>query len=150
MATLEQAADALMGLIRANIPAIKTAPDKPPDNASLFPFAATWPGRGRITEHSPGTSKHVATLILEIHVARKDLQRAVDAVFPFVDDVRRLLVDTANVRLPDAAALPTVDTLLLSDRTGGITWTFAELDWADVKTLGWRFEIQLKQTEVIP
>jgi len=149
MATLEQAADALMGLIRANLTDIKLAPDKPPEMANEFPFAAAWPGRGRMIAETPDVSKHLATIILTIHVTRKNLPVAMDAVFPFIDQIRRLLFNVDNLFLPDADSNATVDHLLIADSSNGIEWTFGEMEYAGIQTLGWRIEIGVKQTEVI-
>ncbi len=139
-----------MGLIRANITTIKNAPNKPPEKSAQFPFAATWPGRGRSVSDTTGSTRRtLSVLILEIHVSRKDLPRAIDAVYPFVDLVLDMLHNVDNLQLPDSDSNPTVDTLLLSKESGGINWTFQSLDWAGVDTIGWRFEIPLKQVKVI-
>lgn len=147
---LMDAAHALMGLIRTNIPAIKLAPNSPPANANQFPFAATWPGRGRWQSETESSALTLGTLILEIHVTAKNLPVAIETVFPLGDEIKRLLFSPTNLFLPDADGQPTVETLLLSERTGGVSWIFGDLEWGDTETIGWRIEITVKQHEVIP
>lgn len=140
MSTQEDAILAVVALIRT-ISGIKQAPDYPPENIGDFPFATAFPGDG---EHTVGTlvnntgeRKFLGSIVLELHVARKDLPYDVQASIGYGDSIPNILLK--NITLSGK-----VDTF------GSITQTFGEMDWGDVKTLGYRFIInEVKQRNTI-
>lgn len=141
MATLETAAAYVMTLISANVAAIKSAPAKPPEKPSEFPFAVIWPSRGRAVSETPDLYKDLAELILEIHVARKNLPTAIDSVYPLHEQVLAVLMSADNATLGG-----NVDTVRTNATDGGgIGYVFGGLDYGGVETIGFQYTIPIKQ-----
>jgi hypothetical protein len=143
MATLDAAAIAMMALVRA-IPTIKSAPDYPPEKPGAFPFAVVYPGRGRVDTEVTGAYRNLATLILEVHITRKNLPLSVETVFPMLDRLANVLCDPDNVTLSGTVSL--IETGIGSP---GIPWVFGELNWAEVETVGYRLDVTVKQENII-
>lgn len=115
------------------IDGMRSFPKRPPDKISDFPFATAFPGTGVIGLGNPLNSRRdVHTIILEIHVARKDLPNDIDRVLPFVDRVGTKLQN-------DVTLGGTVETIV-----GDISYTFGPLGWFVQETIGWQFQIQVK------
>ena len=114
------------------ISGIQEAPDYPPENISVFPFAVAYPGDGEhivgTLVNSTGERKFLGQIVVEVHVARADLPSAVQSSIGFGDSV-------PNALLKNPTLNGTVSTFQ------SITQTFGELDWDEVKTLGYRFII---------
>lgn len=112
---------------------IRQAPTTAPDKITQFPFAVAYPGGGSFDLRSSGWYKGLHTIILEVHIARKDLPRDIATAMPFIELIPAAL--DANPTLNGA-----VDTIV-----SPITYQFQELGWeGDVLTLGFRFNIQVK------
>lgn len=113
---------------------IKSAPQVATDSALLFPFLVVFPGRGRLAQSPAEIYTGVHTIIVEVHVARVDLARAIKAVVPYGDTVpveifRGLNADHFN---------STVSTIQ------EIRYNFGPLDWGGTKTIGYQFEVDAK------
>jgi hypothetical protein len=112
---------------------MRSAAKRPPDKITDYPFATAFPGTGTIGIGNPqGSRRDVHTIILEIHVARKDLPSDIDRVLPFVDLVGDKLQS-------DPTLGGTVTTIV-----GDISYTFGPLGWFGQETIGWQFQIPVK------
>lgn len=132
MSTLQQAIANLQTIIGA-IPGIRQAPDTAPEKITQFPFAVAYPESGSIDLRSGGWYKGLHTIVLELHVARKDLPRDIATAMPFIESIPAAL--DANPTLNGS-----VDTIV-----SPVNYQFQELGWeGDVITLGFRFNIQVK------
>ena len=142
MATLQQAIDAIQDLMGA-LTGMRSAPDEPPEDMSVFPFCVayasdgTWGGFG-----GAGGKKGLHTIIVEVHIQRSDLPRDVAAAMAYSESV-------ANALIGDPTLAGTVDTIV-----GDITYTFGGLGWAQApgslpNTIGWRFQLVVKQQSAI-
>ena len=138
MGTLEEAATELMTLIGA-VTDMKAAPDKPPESINMFPFAITYPVSGLIIQEGYKAYRNVATLSLEVHMSRTNLPTDVDALYPFLERISDVLMDPDNATLSSK-----VDTIVADEESGGVAWTFGELDWGGTTTIGYRFLVQYK------
>ena len=132
MATQEDAIKAVQDIIGA-LSGIHGAPDYPPENLNVFPFVVAYPGDGQhfvgTLVNNTGERKFLGQIIVELHVARKDLPTAVRASIGFGDSIPNLLLKN-----------PTLNSTVSTFRA--ITQTFGELDWGDTPTLGYRFILE--------
>jgi hypothetical protein len=127
MSSIQDAIDAINVLLRA-VSGIRVVPDDPPDSMNIYPFAVVYPGSGTWDQGVPGERLGLCSLIVELHVARRDLPTAVQHALTFADTV------------PDA--LMADPTLTGSVSTYGvIEWTFGPLAWGDTPTIGWRYTL---------
>jgi hypothetical protein len=114
------------------ISGIREAPDYPPEQMADFPFAVVYPGDGRHMGHAlagaVGLKKWVGSVIVEIHVGRRDLPSTVASLLDFADSV-------PNALLADPTLGGKCDTF------GEIKQSFGELGWGDTPTIGFRFVI---------
>lgn len=110
----------------------------PKERYNVDPFAIAFPGDGTLEIGSSGMVKGLPHIILEIHKVRKDLPRDLEKVIPFFERFKALLAVDANRTLPDTAGNATVDTIV------NVDFTFGPLGFADVQTLGWTFDIEVK------
>lgn len=112
---------------------IRAAPKRPPDKISLYPFTTCFPGTGDILIGNPaGNRRDIHTLILEVHVARKDLPADINRVLPLVDRIGDKLKD-------DPTLGGNVETIV-----GSITYVFGPLGWFGQETIGWQFQVPVK------
>lgn len=115
------------------IDGIKQAPGVPPEKLSQFPFAVAYPGTGRIVMQPTGWYQAFHTIVLELHLARKDLPRDIAAALPYVE----LIPAVINANRTLGGAVTTID--------GDISYQFAQLDWVgDIQTIGFRFEFEVR------
>lgn len=129
----------MMGTLIANVTGIKGAPQKPPDDMAVFPYAVAWPLEGSVVgDGAPGTYRNLATVRLEVHVGRNDLPVSIDAVYPFLERVLDKILKPSNLTLNG-----NVDTIIF-DAERPITWSFGELEWLSQQTIGWRINIPMK------
>ena len=135
MATLQQAIDRVQALVGA-ISGIREAPDEPPETMAVFPFAVAYVTGGRWDSISAGWAIGYHTIALELHVSRVDLPRDVQEAMAYSESV-------ANALIGDITLNDTVETIT------SINYTFGPIGWATVPTLGWRYEIEVKQTQTI-
>jgi hypothetical protein len=130
MTTLQ---DAIVEIQRniGTLPGIRRSPDAPPERADTFPFAVSYLGDGDWKEEPAGLKTGLHTIVIEIHVARKDLPRDVTAVMKYAESVPNLIFKRLNV---DSLA-GTIQTIT------SISYTFGSLGWRDVDTIGFQFKI---------
>lgn len=108
---------------------IRKAPDEPPEDMSVFPFAVAWPGETRHEYNVPGERKTLMNIVLELHVARKDLPRDYATLIPYADSIPNAIMDDQTL--------------------GGVVDTFWRIDvaelgilnWNTVQTIGYRFTL---------
>ena len=113
----------------AKVSSIRAAPQYPPEQLNVFPIAVCFPRSGRFEPRSSGWSQQFHDIVVQIHVARKDLARDV----------------AAFSGIPEAIAAA-----LLADPTLGgnvstfqkISYTFGELGWGGAQTIGFSFVIE--------
>lgn len=135
---LEDAVRASIRLV-GTIPGLRGAPNEPPEKITVFPFSLAYPFEGEAAVHSRGNRVDLHTIVVEIHTARKDLPRDVAAIVPYGQLVLDLFLDPANIGLPDAAGASTVSTIVMP-----IRYRFGPLGYENVRTLGYRFELDVK------
>ncbi len=127
--TLEDAGKKAMEVVRG-VSGIRAAPDNMAGSLSIYPFAFWYPGPSTWEVSPVGTGKALHTIVIEVHVARKDAPRDVEACLPFADSIPKALL--ADVTL------------------GGRVQTFARvtcpglvrLDYGSNETLGFKFSIE--------
>ena len=121
---LKDAAQEIIDELR-KISDIRRVPDEPPETNSQFPFAVVYPIRGTYAGGPPGLMKGLHGVVIELHVARKDLPRDYDKVMDIIDQIpEQLLSAMKNGRFN---YLDTFDV---------IEYEFGALSWAGVDTLG--------------
>ena len=121
---LKDAAQEIIDELR-KISDIRRVPDEPPETNSQFPFAVVYPLRGNYAGGPPGLMKGLHGVVIELHVARKDLPRDYDKVMDIIDQIpEQLLSAMKNGRF---SYLDTFDV---------IEYEFGALSWAGVDTLG--------------
>ncbi len=130
IATITTAIQTIAGALSG----IRNAPSNPPDQVGAFPFAVTYPERGAFTAGSLTKAltagQHV--IVTEIHVARKDLPRAVAGAIGYAD-----LFHTALQADPTLGG-----SVLIID---SLTWEFGPLVWGAVETIGYRLRLTVTE-----
>jgi hypothetical protein len=132
--TLEAAVAALQTLTLA-LTGMREAPALLTEVPQVFPCSRAYPWEGTWTGMGGGWKKSLATIALDVHVARRDMRRDIDTLYPFVDSVGNMLA--ANPTLST-----TVQTIVYP-----VTWSFRSFTWdaqGSVITLGFRFLIPVK------
>lgn len=133
---LDDAQDAILNLI-SEIDGLRSV-SNPQERFSADPFAVVFPGAGEWVKSSSGYVTGLGSIILEIHKIRKDLPRDLKIIKPFGELVMQKLLADANITLPDTGGDATVDVV---NRIG---WNFGPMGWAEIPTIGWEFEIEVK------
>ena len=134
MATLEAAIAAIQTSI-ASISGIRSAPALPPEKmtAGVFPFVVAYPDTGTVEVNTPGEMKFLHNIVIEIHVARKDLPRDVDTLYPYAESV-------PNKIFTDVTFGGAIQTF------GALSYTFGVLNWGDgdtaIQTIGFRWTME--------
>jgi hypothetical protein len=68
-----------------SIDGVRKAPDYPPEQANVFPFAVSFCGRLiDSTMHTRNMVINLYEIITDIHVARKDSERDIEDIAPFM------------------------------------------------------------------
>ena len=112
---------------------IKQAPTNPPEQSAMFPFSICYARTGTETPQSSGWSVALHTLVCELHCQRTVLPLAVAQALPLYEEFAAAIL--ADVGL--AGAVQTVNQL---------RYTFGELEYGGVKTIGYRIELDVKIT----
>jgi hypothetical protein len=128
MATIQDAITAIQGVV-GGVSGIRAAPDYPPEDLSLYPFAVAFARSGSFEAAPVGSGKGLHTIVVEVHVGRSDLARDIKAAMPYGDSVPlALLADTT---------------------VGGVVSTFARvryefgpMAYGGLATIGWRFFVE--------
>ena len=136
--TIQTAIAHIQGLAEG-LPGIRQAPDFPPEQMNVFPFAVCYPAAGEFQAGPMGLMKGLHNLVVEIHVARKDLPRDVETALPFGEALAAAVMD-------DPTLGGTVDTVRADE---GISYTFGALAWGGQETVGWRLTIPVKIQTVL-
>jgi len=137
MGKIQSACEAVLGIVRG-VSGIRTAPDSPPSKMSSYPVAICYPGPGTFSRDNASATRKLTTLVLEVHVAYKDLDRDYRVLLPLADAVTDALL--ADITIDGA-----VDTILANDGIGfsGLT----TLGYPPDNTIGFRWEIPTKIRE---
>ena len=110
---------------------IRNAPEYPPDNASAFPFIIAYAGPGGFTAGEPaGMMKYLGSIVIDLHLARKDLPRDVEKAMAYHDSI-------PDAILGDTTLGGTISTCG-EVRTSGLIF----LKYAETDTIGIRFTIE--------
>ena len=133
------AAAAYVQSLAADITGIRDAPDYPPEQLNVFPVSVCYPASGEFRSGPAGLMKAIHNLVVEIHIARKDLQRDVENVLPYGESL-------AAAILADPTLGSTVDTV---QADVGLTYTFGAMAWGRQATVGWRITIPIKIPSVL-
>ena len=150
MSTLQDAIEAIQDKALA-LPDVRVAPDYAPEQAPAFPFVVAYASHGdfdKLQTRKVGYS----TVIVEIHCDKTPGQeRAIQKAMPFHDLFPNALL--SDCTFSDAGLEATY---LVSRGEGGpppIRWNFGALGWGDlqnpVETVGFRFEVDIKQVSSI-
>lgn len=134
---LEDATAAVARLV-GQIPGLRGSPTEPPEKIAVFPFSIVYPLFGEWTVRSRDNKVGLHTLAIEIHTARKDLPRDIQAVAPFGELVSAKLQHYDNTRLPDQNGNPTCSAVL------ALRYIFGPLGYVTVPTIGYRMELDIK------
>lgn len=110
---------------------MRSAPASPPDQAKMFPFSLVYPGEGEWTMEPVGWKKALHSIVIEIHVQRRDLPRDFESVVGFCESVPNVLFKELVADKWDA----TVDTI------GPITYIFGVLGYGGIDTIGFKFTV---------
>ena len=136
MATLQAAITQIQAQVAA-ISGIRKAPDEPPAQINQFPFAVCFSERGEYETGSPtGNMRGLHDIVIELHVARKDLPRDYRSAMQFAKSIPNAIFSANAAR-----------TLTAISTHGEITYEFGQLDWGDTPTLGFRFVIEDVKTQ---
>ena len=129
MATIETIVADIQSTITA-VSGIKKAPALPPEQIppDMFPFVIAFPDTGTISAHTNTDAVILCSVVVELHVSRKDLAFDTDKIYPYFEDIPEALY-------ADTTFGGTADTF------GNISWEFGELNWGEVPTIGIRFTI---------
>lgn len=142
MATLDDFIKALQDDLAA-ISGVRAAPDYPPENMNVFPFIVVYPGKGVWSSDVPGNKRWLGSVVVELHIARKDLPRDVKAALVYHESVPNALLKPVATSGGDRFA-STIATF------GTIDEMFGALNWANTDTIGWRWTINgIKMQSVI-
>ena len=104
---------------------IRRVPDAPPENNSQFPFVIVYPMRGTYFGGPPGLVTGLHGIVIELHIARKDLPRDFDDVMDLFDELPNELFK--SLKDAEFSAIMTF---------GNIEYEFGPLMYADVETIG--------------
>jgi hypothetical protein len=128
--TLQNAISQVQTYMRL-VSGIKAAPEYPMDGNTLpFPFVVSFAHIGTVEIGPAGVSKGLHDVMIEVHVARKDLPKDIQSVMRFSDSVPSMLIDKLLNDNQWNHTISTFDT---------ITYTFGPMIWAGTETLGFRF-----------
>lgn len=118
----------------ATLDGIRAAPAVPPENiGGNYPFVLARPGTGTIGFGPTGVKKALHNIVIELHIARKDLPRDIATALPFCDSIPNLL---QYKLLNDNKWNGTVDTF------ESIAYRFMSWDWeGGIKTVGFEFVV---------
>lgn len=107
--------------------------ERPPETINDFPAFVCYASAGVWEFGAAQDKKGLHTIAIEIHVARKDLPKDIQAAMRWSDVVPNLLFYKL---LYDNKWNGTIDTFKR------ITYTFGGLGWGDAATLGFRFRVE--------
>ncbi len=121
---IQNKADALTG--------VRGAPDYPPEDINVVPFAVTYMSSARHEIGSAGRMTSFFNLVTEIHVSRKDLPRDIAGVIAYADSFPAALRDDPTL----GGAITAI--------VGPVLSLFTPMEWNSIKTIGFQFTTQVK------
>lgn len=115
----------------AAITGIRHAPNYPPEDAAVYPFVVAYAGSGEFRTGEPaGALKYLGSIIIDLHVARKDLPRDAEKAMTYHTTI-------PNDILKDVTLGGNIDTCGPVSCSGLIAMSYGGQD-----TLGLRFTIE--------
>jgi hypothetical protein len=131
MATVQNVIEAIQADMLA-LDGMRSAPDYPPETINVFPFSVAYAMNGSFAPFPAGAQTGLHQIVVDVHVARKDLPRDVEKMMPWLETVSNALL--RSVGMP------------AGDRFGNTIQTFERLEyrlthWEDIGTVGWRFTL---------
>lgn len=135
MATLQDIIDQIQAEVRT-VPGIRAAPDEPPAQISHFPFAVCYAREGHYRIGPPNTMQGIHEIVLEVHVARQEMERDFQEVMPYAKAVpAAILAAYKSGRLSGLEVLKEIG------------YAFGPLGWGGVATMGFLFRISGIKTQ---
>lgn len=128
-----------LATLAGDLPGVIQATNLPPEQLNLFPYVVIYPSSGRWVGGPAGLMRGLHDLVIEIHIARTDLSRNVQAAMPLGEAL-------AAAVLSDPTLGGTVDTVLADN---GLAYTFGALAWGGQATIGWRITVPVKIQTVL-
>lgn len=119
-----------------SISGVKMAPDYPPDNIAVFPFAVVYLERGVVMAEAADQSRNINAVIVEFHVNRTLLPAAIQTATTYIESFGDLLVN-------DPTLGGACDTILMGV-SENVTYEFGWMEWGGVRTIGVRFHVPVK------
>ena len=131
--TQQAAALAVVEIVRA-VTGVAGVPDYPPEQIppEYFPFVIVYAGSGSNSFGVQGERLFLGEIVVELHVARRDLPLAVQAAIGFGDTIPAALM-ADNITGTSKLRVAGVDTFITIEQS------FGELNWGELDTLGFRF-----------
>jgi len=120
------------------ISGVAAAPTTLPGKLTQFPFALIYPGSGSWTTEAATAKRYEGELILELHVAYKELGRSSDLLASYVESVVNELAD-------DPTLSGTVATIQWPVRFDGLVGR----NYGDVETLAYVWHIPIRMANAI-
>ena len=133
MATLQAVVDEIQTAVGA-LSGIRSAPSYMPESPNVFPFAQAYVLSGEY-ERRKTTMVGTHSIVVAIHVARKDLARDLEMAMRYAKSVPSAILDGLDMSGTSVSYI------------GPITYTFGELFYGDTQTLGFRFVVEGIRTE---
>jgi len=121
---LKDAVQEVVNMLR-EVDGLRRVPDEPPENNDQFPFVIVYPGDGRYKGGPPGLVTGLHNIVIELHIARKDLPRDFSSAMVLFDRIPFKLF--ANLKAKKFSTIRT-----FSD----IEYEFGPLNYAGIDTLG--------------
>ena len=135
MSIIQDIVDQLQAEVR-DVAGIRAAPDEPPDSMNHFPFAVCHARSGHYHLGTTDQVNGIHEIWLEVHIARTQLDRDVQAVMDFGDTIPMAIWSAY-----EAGTLTALKTFQ------GISYEFGPMLWGGVPTLGFRFTIEGVKTQ---
>ena len=119
--------------LAAALSGVRATPSHPTDSISVYPFAASYIGAVETTKPSATLTISIYTIVTEIHISRKDMQRDITVLNAYPPAF------TAAI-WGDPTLAATVDTVLTC------TGLYTPLEWGGIETRAWVFQTHCKIT----
>jgi hypothetical protein len=129
LTTVDTIAKAVQDVARG-LSGMRAAPKYPPEKATDFPFAVSYPSSGELNLRNEALLTNSMTLITEIHLAYRDLAIAAEQAYPFLERFLKAMLDdiTLSNAFNSGSILPPIN------------HRFGFLDYFGGTTIGWTFE----------
>jgi hypothetical protein len=135
MATLQQAIDQIVDAVGV-LTGVRHAPDEPTDKIPAYPAMMTFLQGGVYHNRPIGVMTGVHTVLVEVVVARKDLERDVQTVMGYAKSVPNAIYKA------HAAG-----TLTAIEEIGDISYEFGPMSWGGANLIGFRFKVDGVKTQ---